>query len=243
MENATAAQLDASFARFANYTESKPDERATLYQEVDSLTPSQTFVFRYILYLFWAYWDNEEDTRHESGGFYNFPLYTWINCLYRIAASIKNAPTSISDCWFTSATPARDSYPAIKVLPLIYETRGQQGTRWFAKRGTKGYSITIHRLFTMLKVENVGLIIGNRRLQSSHRCGHTECVNFFHLKVCTDTENKDDRSCTNGCSNYCPHEPECLFTNSLTGKVRPCRSDPSVARSTSDCRCENHCFY
>lgn len=157
---------------------------------------------------------------------------TWPKFLRRIADSVVNTPTSISDCWQVPATK-EDGYHESKL----------------SADGSKGKYRT-HRLLHILVQPEAFAAVQDRSLedQAIHRCGRGKgsgpgapcCINPHHIYMGDYGTNQDTKGCKYGAAFLCPHAPKCVWVHPVTGEYKPCRNDP--AKRYCDCAAQLLCL-
>jgi len=151
-----------------------------------------------------------------------------LTLLLKTCQNIYNEPRSTQYCWLTNINNDDDPYLNVSTSRNIL---GQKKT------------IKVKSIRLVCGLFNKPVIIKNdMELQASHLCHkHTNCVNPWHLYPESDKINKSRHSCENGCANYCPHNPTCIWTNNK-GKLLVHRNNINIAYSRSKCNCKVSCF-
>jgi hypothetical protein len=145
-------------------------------------------------------------------------MASWPKKIRLLVNEIRNAPSSIEDCWFVPATKD-DGY---------HETK-------FSADGSKGKFRT-HRWLRLLLEPNMYSVVAQRdeRYQAMHVCGLGKasrqngpaCINPYHIRFGTSEENNNMKACGNTCAWLCPHPVKCRMNWPDTGKPKPCFNDP-----------------
>lgn len=141
-----------------------------------------------------------------------------------------------NDCWIYNNI-RQDGYPRIyfKESEVRMDNNSKQ-QRYRILKVQNGISCRLrcHRWVTGLQWDL------KEKDHAAHRCGIKSCINPGHLKAASSQENYNDINCRNGCYNFCPHNPKCIWT--VKGKWAPCRNDTYKAIKKNDCPHNPNCF-
>lgn len=168
---------------------------------------------------------------------------TWGRIIASLILSLGNEPSSISDCWYSSARTDKSGYPQIHISPGDVDKRGNQGTRFFSNVGESDrVLVKAAKLGWMLghPIEMETYTIGDRTSQVDHLCGNNLCFNPFCLGTAADQENKSRHGCRYGCAAFCVHKGRCKFSNAATGKALLCLNSLDLG-AVANCVCVQSC--
>lgn len=146
-----------------------------------------------------------------------------LSLLLKICLNIKTdekEPLTFLGCWSTNNIHPGEKYLFIKT--------------------SMGFQIKATRL--LCGIFRRPSLTNGSKLQCSHLCFmDPTCINPKHLFPESRKVKNDRQRCTNGCANYCPHIPKCIWTG-IDGKLLLHRNDPYDIYSKEDCDCIVNCY-
>ena len=209
-------------------------------------TQYQRMVYNALRYLYKQFYirDRPYDVSDPDEAFM-FNEDTWQVLICHLAQSVDNKPRDAGDCWYSGAKCDADGYPRFHVRPGGVSDMGSGrggGLRFHTESG-RDRVVKAAKLAEILghPLRAIGRRLGDRQLQTDHRCENIKCFNPWHLSVANSLENKSRFYCRYGARVMCPHAINCLFCDPSTGLALLCINSPSGA-TPAMCRCQPGCF-